>query len=290
MSRRKTRRRRLQRLQEIEDSKLFNQVAQLTSELAAARQIIQDIEVQRQKLLDANEILVVGNKQLMSNMAESTSADLKRKKFLVHALAESTERNQVLRERLVEVTGGPEWNKEIEKEVRQRKKAHVEAMNLQRQIQVLEKELRSSVDTGEKEAAKLTEANRKLEARIETQAQMNTALTNECKELRKNADLVAQVRNMVSRKTTSHRKSSKHSRNRKNFENSEDSDDSDDSDSSEDSNDSDSSEDQKLENSQQKGTQASTWSTWSDGSDSDYGSDPRTSDASEQEESKKKEK
>jgi hypothetical protein len=255
----------------------------VTSELAAAKQIIQDIEVQRQNLLDANEILVVGNKKLMASMAKSTSADLKRKKFLVHALAESTERNQVLGERLAEVTGGPEWNTEVEEEVRQRKKAHVEVMDLQRQIKVLEKELRSSVATGEKEAAKLTEANRKLEARIETQAQMNTALINECKELRKNADLVAQVRNMVARKTMSHRTSSKHSRNRKNFENFENSED---SNSSEDSDDS---EDQKLESSQQKGTQASTCHR-SDGSDPDSGSDPRTSDSSEQEESKKREK
>ena len=143
---------------------------------------LNNIEAVHVDLLQANEFLVVANKQLMNKMAESTIA-----------LGESTSRNDVLSQRLAAL----EENDSVVVSEEQTLQKNYE-LELEQQVAELEDLLEGRPVIGNEDAVKLATENRMLKARVEMQAQLNTALAIECEDLRSDTEMMEQVRTLMS--------------------------------------------------------------------------------------------
>ena len=104
----------------------------------------------------------------MTKMSESTQA-----------LAESTSRNESLMVKIAALESEPQVEQ------------------LSARLEELKEELEQRPVLGDEDTVKLATDNRMLKARVEMQAQLNTALAIECEELRREQTLMSQVRDII---------------------------------------------------------------------------------------------
>ena len=129
---------------------------------------LENIDAAHADLLQANEFLVLANRHLMTKMSESTQA-----------LAESTSRNESLMVKIAALESEPQVEQ------------------LSARVEELKEELEQRPVLGDEDTVKLATDNRMLKARVEMQAQLNTALAIECEELRREQTLMSQVRDII---------------------------------------------------------------------------------------------
>ena len=109
------------------------------------------------------------------------------------ALGESTSRNDVLSQRLAAL----EENDSVVVSEEQTLQKNYE-LELEQQVAELEDLLEGRPVIGNEDAVKLATENRMLKARVEMQAQLNTALAIECEDLRSDTEMMEQVRTLMS--------------------------------------------------------------------------------------------